>query len=437
MASEISPQLRRMRWVAVSLCTFAIALNYIDRSTLAIGNLRIRETFDLSAAGIGALQSVWAITYAFAQLPVGLMVDRIGTRRLVGWALVLWSLAQAAGGLFGGFAELLMSRVALGVFECPAFPGAVRCVSNWFRPKDRGRPTGVYVIGGDIGRLIGTPLMTVLLLTLGWRGMFVAVGAVGLLGAAGWFALYRDPDRTRMAPSDRAYLEFNQTSRNAATLHAWKQLFQFRSMWGMILGAFCSGYAIWMYGTWLPGYLEMQHHVSIARTGILAMIPLACSVTGSLIGGYATDRLAHAGVGIVASRKIPAVCGYLASAGFCCMAAYVAGLDMALVGISASMFFLAFAQSGHWTLITAIAPQSHAASVSSIQNFGSYLGGTLSPLLTGVVVDVTGSFNLALMIGAGFMIAGSVFFGVVVRDPIALDADADDAAFAAGSAPAA
>jgi sugar phosphate permease len=128
MAPGISPRLRRMQWLAVGLCTFAIALNYIDRSTLAIGNLKIRESLGLTAAGIGALQSVWSITYAFAQLPMGLAVDRVGTRKLVGWALVLWSLAQAAGGVFSGFIALLLSRMALGVFECPAYPGAVRCV---------------------------------------------------------------------------------------------------------------------------------------------------------------------------------------------------------------------------------------------------------------------------------------------------------------------
>jgi hypothetical protein len=100
---------------------------------------------------------------------------------------------------------------------------------------------------------------------------------------------------------------------------------------------------------------------------------------------------------------------------------------VALFGVSGSMFFLAFAQTGHWTLITAVAPHSQSASVSSIQNFGSYLGGTVSPLLTGIVVDQTGSFDLALALGAAFMIAGAFFYGVVVRDPIELNA-ADDVA---------
>ena len=419
---DISSKLRRTQWIAVGLCTFAIALNYIDRSTLAIGNLKIREEFGITAAGIGALQSAWSLSFALAQLPVGLMVDRIGSRKLLGWSLVLWSAAQAAGGLLGGYMLFLWSRVALGIFESPAFPASVRTVANFFHPKDRGRPTGLYTIGGDFGRLLGTPLLTGLLIYFGWRTMFIVMGIIGVLGAIGWFALYRDPDLSRMETRDRTYLAPNKIGeRSPVTVQSWRRLFGYRSMWGMILGAFCSGYAIWMYGTWLPGYLEMQQHVSIAQTGFLAMIPLACSIIGSLVGGYVTDRLAHTGMNIVSSRKIPAALGYLASAFFCGIAAYSTGLGLALSCISASMFFLSFAQSGKWTLITAIAPQAYSASVASIQNFGSYIGGTVSPLATGIVVDATGSFSLALWIGAAVMVLGAGLYTFGVRDPIPLD----------------
>ena len=417
-----TPALKRMQWLAVAMCTFAIAINYIDRSTLAIGNLKIREEFGISATAIGALQSAWSIAFALAQIPVGLLVDRIGPRKLLGGALVLWSLAQAAGGWMTGYMTFLWSRVALGVFESPAFPGAVRTVANWFSPRDRGRPTGVYTLGGDLGRIIGTPLLTILLISFGWRAMFVVMGVVGLFGAVAWFALYRDPAIAGMAAADRDYLAENGLgARTPVSVESWRRLFTHRSMWGMILGAFCSGYAIWMYGTWLPGYLEMQQHISIGKTGVVAMIPLGFSIIGSITGGWVTDYLAHSGMGVVRSRKLPAACGYILSGAFCAGAAVSHDLVPALSCISAAMFFLAFAQSGKWTLVSAIAPQSYAGSVSSIQNFGSYIGGTVSPVLTGFVVDQTGSFAVALGIGAAVTLTGSAFYYFMVGDePIPL-----------------
>ena len=112
-----SPRMRRMQWIAIALVTAAIALNYMDRSTLAIGNLKIREELGISATAIGALQSAWSVTYAFSQIPIGILLDRFSPRILVGGALVLWSIAQAAGGFAGSYVQLLWARVFLGVTE--------------------------------------------------------------------------------------------------------------------------------------------------------------------------------------------------------------------------------------------------------------------------------------------------------------------------------
>ena len=121
-----SRQLRRMQWIAIILVTAAIALNYMDRSTLAIGNLKIREEFGINATAIGALGSAWALTYGIAQLPSGYLLDRIGPKFLVGAAMVLWSLCQAAGGIASTYFLLMLSRIGLGATEAPCFPSATR-----------------------------------------------------------------------------------------------------------------------------------------------------------------------------------------------------------------------------------------------------------------------------------------------------------------------
>ncbi|HVZ10244.1 MFS transporter [Rhodopila sp.] len=415
----VSPRMRRMQWIAIALATGAIALNYIDRSTLAIGNLPIRQEFGLNATAIGALQSFWSITYAICQVPIGFALDRLGPRYLIGFALVLWSAAQAAGGLAATYTQLMWARIALGATESPAFPGAVRITSDWFHVKDRGKPTGFYNSGGSIGPAIAPPLLTFLMLSFGWRVMFIAMGAAGLLAAVAWFKLYRDPAKTELEPRDEAYLRANREAEAPVELRNWGRLFRFRPMWGLMLAAFCGGYAVWMYQTWLPAYLEMQQHISIAKTGFLAMIPLCFSVLGALAGGWFTDRLARSDMDLIASRRLPSILGLLLS-GLCTIVATQAGnATEAVICISAAMFFLSAGIAGKWTLITAVAPQSYCTSVASIQNFGGYLGGTASPLITGMVVDMTGSFVAALAIGAGMTILGAMILQLGVRSPIA------------------
>ena len=417
-SAQVSRKMWRMQWIAITLATGAIALNYIDRSTLAIGNVTIRQEFGLNATAIGALQSFWSITYAFCQVPIGFLLDRFGPRYLIGFALIAWSVAQAVGGLAGSYVQLTWARIALGATESPAFPGAVRITSDWFHVKDRGKPTGVYNSGGSIGPAIAPPLLTALMLGFGWRTMFITMGVVGLLGALLWFRLYRDPAKTTLEPQDAAYLVANRAAEAPVELRNWGRLFRFRSMWGLMLGAFCSGYAVWMYQTWLPAYLEMQQHISIAKTGFLAMIPLLFSVFGAWAGGWITDRLARGGMELVASRRLPCILGLLASGLFTIVATTAGNGTQAVISISAAMFFLSLGIAGKWTLITAVAPQSYCTSVASIQNFGGYIGGTVSPLVTGIVVDLTGSFVTALGIGAAVTILGAAILHVVVRDPI-------------------
>jgi MFS family permease len=417
-ASPISARMRRMQWIAIGLATAAIALNYVDRSTLAIGNLKIREEFGINATAIGALQSAWSITYALAQVPIGYFLDRLGPRWLVGVALILWSMAQAAGGFAVSYVQLLWARVALGAAECPAFPAAVRVTSDWFHVKDRGRPTGVYNSGGSIGPFIAPPLLTGLMLAFGWRAMFITMGFVGVLGALVWFRLYRDPATAPLEPQDQAYLATNRAAEGKVEARNWGRLFRFQSMWGLMLGAFCTGYAVWMYQTWLPAYLEMQQHISIAKTGFVASIPLFCSILGAWSGGWFTDRLSARGMDLVASRRLPSIIGLLLSGLFTVIATTAAGPTQAIVYISLAMFFLSLGIAGKWTLITAVAPQSYCTSVASIQNFGGYIGGTVSPIVTGFVVDTTGSFVIALAIGAAITILGAGLLQVLVRSQI-------------------
>jgi MFS family permease len=399
-----------MQWAAIALVTAAIALNYMDRSTLAIGNLKIREEFGVNATAIGALQSAWALTYGLAQLPSGYLLDRLGPKVLVGLTMVFWSVAQAAGGFASRYTYLMWSRIGLGAAEAPCFPSATRSTSDWFATRDRGRPSGLYTSGAYIGPTIAPPLLTGLMLGYGWRTMFIVMGVAGIVAAGLWFVVYRDPKTVVLDPEDEAYLAANRSANSAVSLRQWSNLFRFRAMWALMLGAFCTGYITWMYQTWLPAYLEMQQHVSIAKTGFLASIPLLCAFIGALSGGFVSDWLAARGMNLINSRRLPLIGGLVGSAVFTGLAALASGSFEAIACISLSMFFMQFGITCKWILVTAVTPQAYTASAASNQNFAGFLGGTCSPIVTGFIVDVTGSFVAALAIGAVITLIGAALF---------------------------
>jgi MFS family permease len=248
------------------------------------------------------------------------------------------------------------------------------------------------------------------MLAFDWRVMFIVMGIAGMVAAGFWFLVYRDPRLQALNPEDEAYLRANRQAKSSVSLREWTALFRFKAMWVLMLGAFCTGYITWMYQTWLPAYLEIQQHISIALTGFLASVPLICAFFGALVGGWLSDWLHARGMELVKSRRLPLITGLLLSAVFTGLAAMTASPTLAIACIAASMFFMQFGIICTWILVTAVTPQAYCASAASNQNFAGFLGGTLSPIATGFIVDQTGSFVVAMTVGAVITLIGAALF---------------------------
>ena len=305
-AMTATPRVKSIQRTALAMLVVAGVINYIDRATLAVANLTIRQDLGLSIADMGFLLSAFLWAYAFSQLPTGAMVDKFGPRFLLTCGLSLWSFAQLLGGFVQSFGQFFGARLLLGIGEAPQFPTGARVVRDWFNPRDRGLATGIFNCASSLGTAIAVPLLTFLMLSFGWRVMFMVMGIAGIAMAAVWYVLYRNPSDIDLTAEETAYRTHGDPpgQRTVVTLREWKQLFRFRTTWGMILGYFGCIYLTWIYTAWLPGYLELERHMSVKFTGFAAAIPFVFGVVGGVLGGYLTDILVRRGVSPVKSRQV-------------------------------------------------------------------------------------------------------------------------------------
>ncbi|MBS1855007.1 MAG: MFS transporter [Acidobacteria bacterium] len=407
------------RW-SIALLVAGGALNYVDRATLSVANKLIQEDLGIPVAKMGLLLSAFLWAYAFAQLPVGGLIDRFGPRKLLGLGLFGWSVAQAAGGFVTNFGSFIAARFALGVGEAPLFPGGARVVRDWFGIRERGFATGLCQSASSLGNFIAVPLLTFLMLRLNWRWMFIIVGAFGVALAAVWWIIHRDPAEVDLTPGEIRYLTEGDenTSSRPPTLAEWKHLFGHRTTWGMIAGFFGTIYILWLYTGWLPYYLEHERHMSIARVGVVAAIPYFFGCVGAVVGGWLCDFLTRRGWSPMSGRKAlisTALCGISA----CTVGTVLArSNEAALAFISFSLFLIYIVASAAWATVPVAAPAQFTASLGSIQNFGGYLGGALAPAVTGFIVQRTGSFSPALLLSAGLSLACAAAYLLLVRDAI-------------------
>ena len=364
-----SGRIRRIQKIALFLLLLSGVINYVDRSALAIGLPLIRHDLGLSLTQSGYLLSAFLWVYAFAQLPAGALVDRLGARLMLSAGLGLWSLAQMLGGLVGNFWQFVVVRGLLGAGEAPQFPTSARVVADWFHPRARGFATGIWNCSSSVGTAIAAPLLTFLMLGLGWRWMFATMGMAGLLVALHVHRVHRDPDQVPLTAEERLHLAGPPAEKQRVTWRDWQSLFRFRTIWGMIFGFFATIYVSWIYHSWLPQYLEIEWHLSVAKTGWVASIPYLFGIIGSLLGGRICDLLLRRGFSPINSRKFPIVASLAGTAIFTVLAARTQTSVLAVTFISASLFLNYVSSSSGWALASVAGPTHCTASIGSLQNF--------------------------------------------------------------------
>jgi sugar phosphate permease len=416
-----SVKVRRFQWISVSLLLAVGIVNILDRSTLAIANKNVSGDLHLTPTQMGLLLSAFSLSYAFAQLPVGALLDRIGARIVLGVGVFFWSLAQLAGGFVTSLRQFLAARVFLGLGEAPTYPAGAKIITDWFNKRERGGPIAIFLSSPTISPMIAPPIITLLMLCVGWRRMFVTMGVVGIALAIVWYVVARDRKHVALTAEEHEYFDESNDAAACArklTLSEWIGLFTQPTMWGIVLGFIGIIYMIWVYLTWLPAYLENERHLSIARTGWVVSIPYVFATLGTLFCGYLADFLLGRGVSAINSRKWPICVGLLGGACFTIPVAYTPGTTTAVVYLCIVMFFLYMASSGAWALVTVATPNHMVASVGSLQNFGGYLVGTAAPVLTGWLVQRTHSFKSALVMSSIVAFAAALLYFFLISHPI-------------------
>jgi MFS family permease len=406
---------RRRQVMLVALLVLAGVVNYFDRAALSIANETISNEMHLSSAQMGFLLSAFAWTYGLAQLPAGLLSDRFGPRIVLAAAMAVWSTAQVACGLVRSYGQFVFGRLALGLGESPMFTSGARAIVEWFPLRERGTPLGLFNASSALAPALAPPLLTPLMLSFGWRALFVAIGVAGLGVAMIWFAFYRDLAASPVSQSEAAAIRHDDVAGTGGAT-GWTKLLTIGSTWAMIGGAFGTVYITWLYIAWLPFYLERVHHLNTAQTGLVATIPLFAGFIGGAMGGIVCDGLARLGVPVVASRKAPIIVGLLLAGLLTLVLPLAHDEATALILISLAMLLASGASSASWALGATLAPQGLVATVEALQNVGGSLGGALAPLITGIVLDVTHGFGPAFVMAGLVGIASGVSYALVAAD---------------------
>lgn len=407
------------RWFLVCLLSVGLSIAYTHRSNIAyaIASPEFVAQLHLTDTDRGLLGSAFFWTYGLLQIPAGSLVDRFGPKWPLAGGFLLWCLFSAACGIASGFAALLGFRLLLGLFEAVVTPAGLRWVRDHAEERRRGTFTGIFFSGSKYGPAVAAPIGAWLIKHYGWRAMFIDQGLFGLLWLVPWI-LFAKSGRPVIA----AHGEAKSPERPFLPEGPFMEVFQSRLMWGTLIGTFAYNYFVFYALTWLPAYFVEQRHLSLTLSGFYSSFSYGGMAAMAILGGLAADWQIERGTGALAARRGFTIAGLLI-ASTVVLGAVATTTGQAVFFSVLSMTGLGLATANYWALPQTAMPKAMAGRVAGAQNMALTVAGTLAPLVTGWLKQVSGGYGAPMAVTSVILMIGVAAYVFLVRPPSVVAAE--------------
>lgn len=413
-SSERSTPVRlpRRRWRIAWLLGLGVLINYFDRVNLSVSHASLFAAFGISDIAFGYLSGAYNWTYMFCQLPIGVLLDKFGVRRIGRISTFLWSIASFGAAASPGLGGLFASRFALGIGEAPTFPANAKAIGYWFPQKERSFATSLFDGAAKFAPAIGVPLIGIVLIKIGWRWSFALTGILSLLYFLLFWKGYRDPeDDPKLSDAERDYIRGELSGQDAqermpAEPSSLVYLLKQRKVVGLAIGFGSYNYVFYLLLTWLPNYLSFALHIDLLHSFLYTSVPwLFATLTDLALGGWFVDFLIQRGSNSSLVRRIVLIGGTTCGLGIL-GAAHAHTPAQALIWISISIGGLSAASPVGWSIPSLIATGNNVGKVGGIMNFSNQVSGIAAPIITGYIVSAQHSYTWVFGASAIYLVIG-------------------------------
>ncbi len=400
----------RTRHKVLFLTFLTSFIMYMDRVCMGRAAPAIMAEFGLSKIAMGWSSSAFNWAYALFQVPGGWMADRYGPRIVLAGAMAWWSAFTAATGAAFNAVSLAAARLLFGMGEAAAFPASSRALVRWIPARQRAFGQGFQHAGSRLGAAVTPPLVGFIMTRLNWHWVFFIFGMIGIVWAAGWYLYYRNypQDHPGVNKEELEMLRASGLTEKPASAPVvpWFRILRSRNLWMLSSMYFCYGWVLWMYLFWLPTYLIEARHFTSLKTDWGSSLPLLAATVTNVLGGWASDRLAHRwddlrrgrifvsmfGFAVAGASLIPGVLAADAATGLFCLSLALAGLE--------------FTVAVSWAICLDIGGD-FSGSVSAVMNTLGNLGGALSSVAIGYLATHLG-WNWPFLVASAMCITAAL-----------------------------
>ncbi|MBM7645872.1 MFS family permease [Scopulibacillus daqui] len=249
----------------------------------------IGADYHLNNAQLGLVNSIFYLTYTFAQVPVGTFSDKYGRKLLLVTGFILFGIFTGVSGLMAGFISFLVARALAGLTASTWYGPQFALSSEAIPEKHRTVGSAIINSGSGIGTALGFILSSTLVLDKGisWRVPFYIFGALTVLVGIFIAITVKENRKKPKQESETAAASGEEKGEKVSIIALLKN----RNLLIIFLELFCSIYGFTVIVTWLPKFLTTERGFEGSAVGLIsALVPLA-SIPGALIASYISDRM--------------------------------------------------------------------------------------------------------------------------------------------------
>lgn len=401
----------RYSWYALLILTLTYTCHFVDRTVVSIIIEPLKAEFHLSDRQVGLASGLaYALSFAIAGIPIGMMTDRMVRTRLLGTLVAIWSASTLLGGFARSYAMLLVARMCVGAAEAGGSPISMSLIGDLFAPSRRATAVSIYYLSVAIGTGASFIIGGYVTATHGWRAAFWVAGAPGLLLALLILATVREPARGAHEAAPAA------PRRPARIGEAWAFCRRQPALMHVTAGMIVSNFVLSSFLVWIASFLIRSHSFDVKEAGLLVGVGAGLfGALGSALGGMLADTLAKGSFRLI-SRTAAALSICATPAAFLMVHA---ATPTAAAGC---MMVLAFFLNAHfgpaYGLIIGLTPSSmRGLAMSGVQVATNLISFGLGPLVVGAISDAVGgrgglatalmvTFSLSAWAGLHYLLAG-------------------------------
>jgi len=392
----------RARYFVVILAISLAVLSYVQRVAISQAAEPIAHDLHIPKQQMGLIFGAFGLAYALFEIPMGLLGDRLGVRRVLAQIVLAWSVCTALTGAAWNVASMCVIRFLFGAGEAGCFPNLTRMLSAWMPARERVTAQALMWAFARWGGAITPPLAFLCIRLFGWRSAFVQFAALGIVWCVVFLFWFRD-DPAQHSSVNAAERELLESSRVLTTHRVgerhWLSVLLTRQVLVLGLQYFCFSYVWYFYITWLPTYLREGRGQSLASAANLAVLPLLFGGIGSLTTGLTSKRL---------PRRAIAFCGFLATAVLLVIVTRIHSVVPAMLAMALASFASDLTMPISWDACVEIGGP-YCATVAASMNMLGNLGGFVAPVVGGVILTHTGgNWNLVLEVMAALAVVSAL-----------------------------